>query len=130
MQRLGWLQHFTRIRCIKRFATFQKGTLYPLATSTAAVTHSESRLQRDGLPSAVILTGWDLLVKIAAAEVGTENSESCVHRFLARPQSTHPWIHDLAFLIEHFQIPQILDQAALNPAAFLSYQEKLRALES
>lgn len=130
MQRLGWLQHFTRIRCTKPFDAFRKGLLYPLSTSTVTVDHSETRLQRDGLPAAVILTGWDLLVKIAAAEIGTENSDSCVHRFLARPQSTHPWIHDLPFLIEHFQIPEILDQAALNATAFLGYQDKLRALES
>lgn len=133
MQRLGWLQHFTRIRCTQKFASFVPGQSYPVTTSTAAVNHSETRLQRDGMPAAVILTGWDLLVKISATPIENrkskiENSE--VHRFLARPQSIHPWIHDLSFLIAHFAIPEILDLAALNSAAFRNYQEKLRALES
>lgn len=130
MQRLGWLQHFTRIRCTKKFASFEPGQFYPVATSTVAVNHRETRLQRDGMPAAVILTGWDLLVKISAAAIGSEQPDPCVHRFLARPQSIHPWIHDLSFLIAHFAIPEILDLAALNSAAFRNYQEKLRALES
>jgi len=122
-QRLGWMRHFKSLRCKKDCAGFTKGRDYPILVEDVRISHGERRLRRNGVRESVTLTGRGLMFVIKA-------DNGWRHRFLDRPQDAHPIIHDFAFLVEHFTIPQVRDVALLNPKGFETYKARLRALES
>lgn len=123
IQRLGWLKHFSRIKCAKSFARFVAGALYDVTVENVGVSHEEIRIRHDGDAEMVTLSGSDLLIKIA-------DGEGEKHRFLAAPKSKLYMIHDLPFLVEHFHIPAIPDLGAMRPRELEALKKKLRALES
>lgn len=127
IERLGWLVHFSTLKCKKNFSAsgsqlFTVSKRYSFTASTVKVRRTERRARRDGIRSPVHLTGPDLYIKIA-------DESARDHRFLARPATRNDIIHDFAFLVEHFEIPEIPDLASLHPKKFQEYKRRLRALE-
>lgn len=135
MQRLGWLQHFSSLKCKTGHTSqvtghFLKNRRYAIATETVRVESKERRARRDGSSEPVTYTGKDLLVRI-------QDEQGNWHRFLSNPPllqhsktPKHPLIHDFMFLVKHFEIPEIPDAAALQPKLFREMKQRLKALES
>lgn len=124
-ERLGWMRYFQSLKCRKTCCkrSFQAGKIYAMSVRTVRVTTRERRRRRDGLFESVELAGCDLEIVLTAGN-------GWRHRFLDKPQASHPIVHNFEFLVEHFSIPQVPDIATLNPQGFETYKARLRALES
>ena len=134
MQRLGWLPHTGQLKCTepvdignllagRRTTVFIKGQSYDFTTEKVKVFIKERRARRDGISEPATYSGYELLVRV-------KDNQDNWHRCLPNPQGEHALIHDLEFLVEHFEIPKVPDLAALHPKKFAAYKRKLKQLES
>lgn len=121
-QRLGWLPQATELRCRKSFPVFTHNTRYPITTEKVKVQLKERRARRDGISEPVTYAGIELLIRV-------KDNHGNWHRCLANPAGQHALIHDLAFFVEHFDIPQVPDLARLHPKQYHKNQRKLKELE-
>lgn len=133
MQRLGWLPHTGELKCAipidignllagRRTTVFSKGDRYDFTTEKVKVFSKERRARRDGVSEPVTYSGYELFIRI-------KDNRGNWHRCLPNPQGQHALIHDLEFLVEHFEIPEVPDLAKLHPKKFATYKRKLRKLE-
>lgn len=123
MQRLGWLPHFTKLKCrLAIEGCFRRGATYPMLTSIVKVESKERRTTRSGGTEPITIAGRDLLVQL-------RDDKGHWHRFISRPPFTHEILHDHAALVEHFDIPEIPDLAALQPKRFAEFKKRLKELE-
>jgi hypothetical protein len=123
MQRLGWLPQTTELKCRRGApAAFTYGQRYSVTTEKVKVHLKERRARRDGISEPVTYIGLELLVRI-------KDNHGNWHRCLANPAAQHALIHDLSFLVEHFDIPPVPDLARLHPKQYNKNQRKLKELE-
>lgn len=135
MQRLGWLPQATELRCRKSFfnpkmwagykhppACFAHGERYPITTEKVKVHMKERRARRDGISEPVTYTGYELLIRV-------KDNHGNWHRCLANPAGQHALIHDLVWLVRHFDIPKVPDLAKKHPKQFKEFQRRLKKLE-
>jgi hypothetical protein len=127
MQRLGWLSNFKELRCrtsvpFDSSVLFSRSRRYAITTERVKIQFKERRARRDGVCEPVTLTGSEMLVRI-------KDNAGNWHRCIASPAGKHALIHDLQFLVDHFDIPEVPDVAQLNPKQFAANKRALRALE-
>lgn len=134
MQRLGWLPHAGVLKCTesvdignllagRRTTVFANGESYSFTTEKVKVFTKERRARRDGISEPVTYSGYELVVRV-------KDNQGNWHRCLPNPQADHALIHDLEFLVEHFEIPEVPDLAALHPKDFSRYKRRLKQLEN
>ncbi len=131
MQRLGWLPHFKELKCRRTVAAslcrgapiFTCDHNYPVTTERVKVQFKERRARRDGVSEPVTYTGSEMMVRI-------KDNQGNWHRCLPNPANTHALIHDLVFLVRHFEIPKVPDLATLHRKQFNHYKRKLKELEN
>jgi hypothetical protein len=75
-----------------------------------------------GCPEQILLTGQELVIQIAC-EVGSVS-------FMSAPNlAPRERAFDLEELLEHFEIPEVADVAAVNPAGYAHNLARLEELE-
>lgn len=123
MQRLGWLPQSGTLKCLRSCVpAFLRYSPYDFTTEKVKVFSKERRARRDGVSEPVTYSGYELLIRV-------KDDHGEWHRCLPNPQGQHALIHDLEFLVEHFEIPEVPDLAALHPKKFAAYKRKLKKLE-
>jgi len=124
-QRLAWLVNHSLLRCKRSEPAghFLKGSDYAITTETARIQFKERRARRDGITEPVTFTGHELLVRL-------KDEKGNWHRCLPNPTATHELIHDFAFLVQHFHIPDVPDIAKATPKQFAAMKRRLKMLES
>ena len=136
MQRLGWLPQRGQLKCIKTARNpkmwagyntppsfLDRGQLYDFTTEKVKIQIKERRARRDGISEPVTYAGVELLIRV-------KDNHGNWHRCLANPAGQHALIHDLSFLVEHFDIPQVPDVAKQHRKQFANFQRRLKRLET
>ena len=148
VQSLGWIDEVDNIRCIKAIpnARFVPGEHYPLSTKTEKTQWNAQKTNSEGEKDELRLFGAELAVIIFESPDlesmrDPEGLPYAHHVFHVResnrqrdeeyPRDTltkkH---HHVSELLEHFEIPQPLDVAQLQPESYEANLERLTKVEA
>ncbi len=132
IQRLGYLDENDEILCVKDLGSFKAGVSYPLATRSVRFTCTQFKPNLQGEEEELELSGQELAILISRADteycfmdgslraanvkVGAESGAEAIH-------------FTLQDLVEHFEIPEVPDIAAADPARYQAFVDQLHQLE-
>ena len=127
MQRLGYLDESDTIECTSNgLIGFSKGKSYPLRSETIENVKIENRKRPEtGSKERVEITGQELLFTIR----DDHDKWHAFTQYEIAPRFRIEDYHQLAELLENFDIPAVPDVAEARPALYQEYLNRLTALE-
>ena len=132
-QRIGWLDEQDSIKCLTSWLGFEKGKFYSITTAT--FTGQKRELRQRALQAGmeeVLVSGQELAIKIGDGRVWHAFTHHPVnHEEGVLPEALHgvDKFHGLRDLLDHFEIPQVLDLPTRQPARYAELLRKLEQIE-